>query len=152
VQLASSRFWQHGPQWLIDETKRPVWNHNEILHLQVDEYAVEDTPEDTSHSKVTSSIHTIIQVTNYSTLSRLLRVSSYLLRFINNTRHSTTYKTGPLSAEEISTSLSFWIHSCQHTSFPEEIHNLQSKTKKRLPLVRQLQLFLDSSGYVRCGG
>ena len=79
-------------------------------------------------------------------------MTSYLLRFINNTRYYTSRKTGPLSTDEISTSLSVWIYSCQHTSIPEEIHNLQSKTKKRSPLVRQLRLFLDSSEYVRCGG
>ena len=150
VQLVSSQLWQHGPQWLIDETHRPVWNHSEILHPQVDECAAEDSRP--THSKVTWAIHNIIQASNYSTLSRLLRVTSYLLRFINNTRYSTSRKTGPLSTDEISTSLSVWIYSCQHTSFPEEIYNLQSKTKKRSPLVRQLRLFLDSSEYVRCGG
>ena len=138
VQLVSSQLWQHGPQWLIDETQRPVWNRSEILHLQVDECAVEDTIKDSRpvHSKVTSAIHNIIQASNYSTLSRLLRVTSYLLRFINNTRYSTSHKTGPLSTDAISTSLSVWIYSCQHTSFPEEIRNLQSKTTKRSPLVR----------------
>ena len=110
---------------------------SEILHLQVNECAAEDPVKDSRpvHSKVTSAIHNIIQVSDYSTLSRLLRVTSYLLRFINNTRYSISRKTGPLSTVEISTSRSLWIYSCQHTSFPEEIHNLQSKAKKRLPLV-----------------
>ena len=108
------------------------------IYIQVDECAAEDTVKDSRpvHSKVTSAIHNIIQASNYSTLSKLLRVTSYLLRFINNTRYSTSHKTGPLSTDAISTSLSVWIYSCQHTSFPEEIRNLQSKTTKRSPLVR----------------
>ena len=55
-----------------------------------------------------------------------------------NTRHSTSHKTGPVSTDEISTALSLWIYSCQHTSFTEELHSLQSKAKKQLPLVPYL--------------
>ena len=43
-------------------------------------------------------------------------------------------------------------NTCQHTSFHKEVLNLKSKTGKRLPLVRQLCLFLDKSEYIRCGG
>ena len=43
-------------------------------------------------------------------------------------------------------------YNCQHTSFHKEILNLKSKTGKRLPLVRQLRLFLDKSEHLRCGG
>ena len=57
-----------------------------------------------------------------------------------------------MSTDAISTALSLWIYSCQHTSFTEETQSLQSRAKKQLPLVRQLRLFLDSSGYVCCGG
>ena len=44
VQLTLSQLWQHGPQWLTDTTQRPIWNHSEILHLQVvDEEVITDT-------------------------------------------------------------------------------------------------------------
>ena len=152
-QLASSQLWQHGPQWLTNKTQQPVWNHSEILHLQVEEGTVEDPFEDNPLTMATQGIHNIIQISNYSTLHRLLRVSGYVLRFIHNTKQGTSRKTGPLSTNEINRSLSLWIHSCQQTSFSKEIHSLQSQTKKkRLPLVRQLRLFLDTLGYIRCGG
>lgn len=48
VQLNLSQLWQHGPQWLIDVAQRPVWNYSEILHLQVDEYTVEDPVKDSN--------------------------------------------------------------------------------------------------------
>ena len=47
-----------------------------------------------------------------------------------------------------------WILNCQRQQFPREIQylKLNQRSKKRPPLVRQLQLFLDEKGYVRCGG
>ena len=99
-----------------------------------------------------SGIHTIIPASNYSTLSRLIRVSAYIFRFIHNIKNPNNHKVGPLSSEELNESLLLWIYNCQHTSFHKEILNLKSKTGKRLPFVRQFCLFLDKSEHLRCGG
>ena len=47
-----------------------------------------------------------------------------------------------------------WIQSCQHSTYLKEITSLQKSqtSSRRLPLVRQLRLFLDSSNFLRCGG
>ncbi|XP_065915698.1 uncharacterized protein [Dysidea avara] len=49
-----------------------------------------------------------------------------------------------------------WIRECQQEVFDKEITNLQTQSKSnspnRLPLVRQLRLFLDKSGLLCCGG
>ena len=45
-----------------------------------------------------------------------------------------------------------WIQNCQSQAYRKEITNLKEKSGKRLLLVRQLRLFLDSNGYIRCGG
>ena len=39
-----------------------------------------------------------------------------------------------------------------YTSFPKEIYHLQTNNGKRIPMVRQLRLFLDKFGYLCCGG
>ena len=113
----------------------------------------EDSATVTQFSIVISSgIHSIIPASNYSTLSRLIRVSAYVFRFIHNIKHPNNHKIGPLSSEELNEMLLLWINNCEHTSFHKEILNLKSKTGKRLPLVRHLHLFLDKSEYLRCGG
>ena len=63
-------------------------------------------------------------------------------------------KLGPLLPEEISKVLLDWIHGCQQTTFANEFVNLQSSNlrTRRLPLVRQLRLFLDNKGTIRCEG
>ena len=47
-----------------------------------------------------------------------------------------------------------WIQSCQHSTYLKEITSLRKNqtSSRRLPLVRQLRLFLDSSNTLQCGG
>ena len=84
IQFNSSQLWQHGPQWLTNPAQRPVWNHCEILHLQIDEEVVTDSCMVTQSNTAVPGIHNIINISNYSTLERLLQVSAYVLRFICN--------------------------------------------------------------------
>ncbi|XP_053390639.1 uncharacterized protein LOC128553495 [Mercenaria mercenaria] len=67
-------------------------------------------------------------------------------------------KTGSRTNEESPTHMtrknSFAIQDvieCQQNFYSKEISNLQSG-KSRLAVVRQLRLYLDSDGYIRCGG
>ena len=155
VQLNSSQLWQHGPQWLTNPAQRPIWNHSEILHLQIDEEVVTESCMVSKSNTAVPGIHNIINISNYSTLERLLRVSAYVLRFIGNIKSGAVQNAQSLAVHDINKSLSLGIHSCQQTSFSKEIHSLRSKVKqkrKRLSIVRQLRLFLDQSGYLRCGG
>ena len=59
---------------------------------------------------------------------------------------------GPLSAKERHLALHKWIKTCQALTYPDETANLTCRSRTRLPLVRQLRIFLDSDGFLRCGG
>ena len=59
---------------------------------------------------------------------------------------------GPLSAKERHLALQEWIKNCQTLTYSDKIANLTSKSQSRLPLVRQLRLFLDSDGLLCWGG
>ena len=43
--------------------------------------------------------------------------STYVYRFMHNSRNPTNQKVGPLSADEINKALVLGIYSCQHTTF-----------------------------------
>ena len=96
----------------------------------------------------------ILDIERYSTLSKLLYVTVYVLRFIKCIKSCEPKPTGPITASELSKAQMMWIQSCQHSTYLKEITSLQkSQTFSRcLPLVRQLRLFLDSSNFLRCGG
>ena len=57
---------------------------------------------------------------------------------------------GPLSASERDDAFHRWMKTSQVFHY-DEIGNLTSRISARLPLVRQLRLFLDSNGLLRCG-
>ena len=147
-------FWMHGPSWLTKESKWPKWSRSEILHLQIEPTHDESQSESTEVTPQPTGIHRIIKISSYSTLTRLLNVTGYILRFLTNIRNPSSKQTGPLSVMELTRAQSTWILSCQQEYFSKEIQNLKSTStsKKRLPLVRQLQLYLDKAGYLRCGG
>ena len=60
----------------------------------------------------------------YSSLTKFLRVTAYLNRFIYNCRHlKSERRIGTLLVEEIEQARKFWIRA----SFPQEVAALKSK-------------------------
>ena len=152
-QLSSSVQWKHGPTWLTSPSQWPTWQQSEVLHVQTEaDNEIEVLEEDIPTKPESTGLHKILDVTQFSKLGKLIAVTAYLLRFIHNTRQpSTSRRTGFLTTSELALANTKWIHHIQHIVFPNEIANLQSQ-RTRLPLVRQLRLFLDHNQLLRCGG
>ena len=151
--VLSTSLWTNGPSWLTDESKWPQWNPSALaLHLQTDSVET-DQHITTDPTEPLTGINQIIDLSRYSTLSKLLHVTGYVLRFVANIRHPTAKQTGPLTVKELRTAEFKWIFDCQQQQFSREIQHSRSdsRNKKHPPLVRQLQLFLDEMGYLHCG-
>ena len=83
----------------------------------------------------------------------MIRVTAYVRRFIYNCKTSTTKREiSSLTTNELENATELWIRNCQERVYSEEIFNLKFKTEKRSSLVKQLRLYLDSNGMLRCGG
>ena len=156
-QLSSSIQWRHGPTWLNSPSKWPVWPHPELLLIQADYDEEVETPPvgpplDETTEPPNIEIQHLVDVTRFSKLSKLLSVTAYVCQFTHNTRQpSSSQLVGPLTSPELSQANLKWIHNTQQTVFAKEIANIQS-CQNRLPLVRQLKLFLDSNNLLQCGG
>ena len=113
-----------------------------MLHVQTTDVVSEDSQRSDEASQYTD-IGRIIDIERYSDLSKLLRVSAYILRFIHNCKQQTSIvrHTNPLQPTEIDQATQVWIRYVQQTSFPIEFSALQSNTNKR----RQLLLIANSS-------
>ena len=84
-------------------------------------------------------------------------MTAYVLRFALKLRTSPEQcQTGPVSAEELILVRLRSIKDTQQTVYWRELANLDQTPKQpdtsRIMFVRQLRLFLDSKGYLRCGG
>ena len=153
-QLQSSLMWLNGPPWLLSDSLWPTWKPTEALQLQVSLIEAEEAaqPETCSTtSTADTGLHYIFDVSAYHNLSQLLNVTAYVLRFVRNIRKPSIKYSGPISPAERTQANLKWIHTVQQQSFPAEIKNINSQSN-RLPLVRQLRLFIDKGGLIRCGG
>ena len=157
-QFNTSSLWWHGPEWLTHQERWPVWNPQSVSQLHVaaataDEFVPQ--PPTTNHN---TGLHQIMISDNYSSLNRLLAVTAYFQRFVNNLRLSAeARRITPLTSTELNTAKQRWIKHCQEQAFPSEILALKTtgqtrQTNKSPCLVRQLRLFLDSGGLLQCGG
>ena len=154
--LMSSKLWQHGPDWLTTPSLWPSCEQPCPSPLLVAAAtATEFVPTVPNQPDV--GLHCVISINRYSTLSKLLTVTAYVLRFTGNLRVSPEQRqTGHVNAKELISARLRWVKDTQQIVYWREVANLTQIAKQpstnRIMLVRQLPLFLDSKGYLRCGG
>ena len=153
-QLKSSQLWAHGPDWLASKENWPTWSPTSVLHVS---HLDADSPSTATSSNnmyplQQPGVHLTIEAARYSSLTRLLTVTAYVLRFCYNLKHKQQRVNGPITAKELSNAKLIWIKTTQQLEYSDDIDNLRSKSSKRTILVHQLRLFLDDMGFLRCGG
>ena len=151
TQLQLSSLWFRGPAWLTSEPEWPKWSPASILHVTTDEKVESTNPVTEKTTANNPGVHQCININRYSKLTKLYRVTAYVLRFINNSKGTSAKLTRPLTAVELNHAQKLQVKSIQQEIYPDELSNLQSKSP-RLPLVRQLQLYLNKEGIMCCGG
>ena len=150
-QLKTSSLWKHGPTWLPNRSQWPSWPTTEVLHLSVTETSIEGS---TAHGSVPvqqQGLHRLINPSDFSSLPRLLRVTAYVFRFVQLLQKKVVQQ-GPITAMEYDHAMTKWVKNRQSVVFHAEVDNLSTKSRHRTTLVRQLRLFLDDGGLLRCGG
>ncbi|XP_022796094.1 uncharacterized protein LOC111334569 [Stylophora pistillata] len=86
---------------------------------------------------------------NYSSLTKLLRVSAWALRFIRKLQKKSTTKE-QLTSDEISQAKVMWEKYVQKSAFTPEINTVKKNSRNNL--TNQLGLQLDEHGVLRCHG
>jgi len=141
------------------------WNGPQFLHIpeefNISEYDLispEDLPEQ-KPDKVLLSVQTNdeksfihILIEKFSSFHRLIRVTSFMLRFVKNCRSNSKIK-GFLKIAELNDSIKFLCRVVQKECFQEEYKLLSNK--KRIQNNSKLKLlnpFLDKDQIIRVGG
>ena len=88
------------------------------------------------------NMHELIDINRYSLLQRMSVVTSYMPRFIHNTRNAVRLR-GIITLEEISKSKQLWIKSEQ---------TVMNKDAKFSKVKQSLRVFRDKQGFYRVGG
>ncbi|KAJ8984400.1 hypothetical protein NQ317_003983 [Molorchus minor] len=149
-ELIHHPLWWAGPPWLSDH--RENWPEN-ILNIS-------SSPPETSQEEKKNIFITCLTfdmqldtlLERYSTLSKISRIISYVLRFANNCRQRKQDRNfGAPTLSELDKSVLIFVKHSQHSSFSEEISRLRSG--KVVPRwLRKLNPFLDDMGVLRVGG
>ena len=150
-QLKTSSLWKHGPTWLPNRSLWPTWPTTEVLHLSATETSTDGSPANSTVPIQQQGLHRLINPSDFSSLPRLLRVTAYVFRFVQLLQKKVSQQ-GPITAMEYDHAMTKWVKNRQSVVFHAEVGNLSSKPRHRTTLVRQLRLFLDDGGLLRCGG
>lgn len=150
-ELVSHSLWWKGPSWLrLPEEEWPHSNPSVPPNASVEEKIV-----------TVNLAHPFLQwdlAQRYSSWPTLIRVTAYVLRFVNRCRRRD--KTGRLAsppgvallADDWSKSRAFWLKTIQEELFFEEIHALKNQLTipTKSPLI-SLNPFVDQAGLLRVG-
>ncbi|XP_077552449.1 uncharacterized protein LOC144166823 [Haemaphysalis longicornis] len=147
--LRTSELWWHGPSWIAHtENLWPLNQAQEVADF------VDLSPALASSCPVGSSPpEPLCQISDYSRYSRLLRVTAWVRRFVNNALPQRPSMTGPLVANEVQEAEQYWILQVQQEAFPQDREALSnSQLGVGTSRLLRLQPFLDSAGVIRVGG
>lgn len=93
----------------------------------------------------------IINLDKYSGLRRVLHVTAWVQRFVNNARRKET-RSGALTTGEIHVAERYWIKVTQSQNFPLEIEQLKKgEEMSQQSKIKALSPFLDEEGVLRIG-
>ena len=104
------------------------------------------------HVKNHGNLLDIIDIKRFSTLKKLIQSIVYVKRFVDIKCKRIKNNIDVLDAEEFITAKYRLIKSVQLKEFKAELFYLTTKRGSRPPLIKQLDLFLDENGIIRCKG
>ncbi|VDI65678.1 Hypothetical predicted protein [Mytilus galloprovincialis] len=115
------------PHWLTDSSTYPkstsIDTSLSVLLTENESTCISQSKDD---SVCQFGINFIIDIERYSSYQKLLRITSYVLRFIENCRIEKSLRTlEHLKPSELSKSVELWIRNCQETAFATEYNALK---------------------------
>ncbi|XP_035229798.1 uncharacterized protein LOC118201756 [Stegodyphus dumicola] len=156
-KLMHHKLWWCGPAFLVD---KDYPTRTVTISDKSEEFSAElKTPyhkdsKDTLpvlNVTVNNFLHNLLKlINNYLTI---LRVVSYIFRFVNNLRKPLDRLSGPISVQEITKEELFLIRVTQSECFGEDIrHLIRHGTVLHKSKLKNLNPFLDSDLVLRVGG
>ncbi|VDI22616.1 Hypothetical predicted protein [Mytilus galloprovincialis] len=128
TQFKESTLWMQGPSWISDENSWPTWTpqvKQETLLLT--------TTDDSEKIKpcVLNGISKIIDLSRFSSLKKLLRVTCYVFKFVNICKSKRPYNLRKyarhgkdITKDEIDRATHTWITDIQNEKFSSEKEQL----------------------------
>ncbi|GFV85908.1 uncharacterized protein TNCV_1422111 [Trichonephila clavipes] len=121
--IINNQFWMHGPQWL--RTTENNWPKN--LNRDFSSTNPWESEEQVFTFAFELNTASIIKLSKFSSLQKLLRVTSWVLRYdVHNIHNRSNKRSDELTTEEIDGTEKFWIQLVQRDAFVEEVNCLRA--------------------------
>ncbi|GFY36928.1 integrase catalytic domain-containing protein [Trichonephila clavipes] len=150
-ELKDSELWRHGPPWLQQaEQFWPKFEKQNVSNLDLE---LKSKFRDISQNEIIlENREKLLSLDKFSSYFKLLRVTAFVFRFINNTR-DTLKKSGTLETEELKKSEEYWIKEIQKETYASEIIDLEKAPKvSDCSKIRSLVPCLDDRKILRIKG
>ena len=151
-ELLTHDLWWNGPDWLkLNSLQWP--KQSEVNFASTSEEA-----EELCSATCTTIVQSppLIPFDRFSTFPHVIRVTAWVIRFINNCRlsiHNRPVINKPLSVQELKHSTNYWIKVVQSEVWSSEIDALKKGLKlKQSSRILSLNPFIDESDILRVGG
>ena len=158
--------WWNSPSFL--KLPERQWPSPEVFPASdTTEAEVIKNPVATTHVLVSTSgtkvcLSELIDCARFSSFTKLLHVTAYVLKFIETLRQPqakchdesrAVADADQLTGEDLKVAEELWIRSVQTELFAPELLHLRSQNKSTPPIrVSQFGLFVDHSDLLRCQG
>ena len=149
-ELLNFALWWDGPRWL--QVSQDKWPKQSTLPPN---NPLQEGDEVCLHTAVVTC-EPVIPIDHFSSLTRLIRITAWLMRFAHNCRaskKSIAQTAGPLSVQELDQARSYRISLSQRTHFGKEVKALEMKAPiSRSSVLVSVNPFLDKDQLLRVGG
>ncbi|CAM1298626.1 Uncharacterised protein r2_g835 [Pycnogonum litorale] len=148
---------ENGPEWLTTpEREWPTWNVPEIKNENLEAFNKEvRKPKPKSHCEtlithdsVGQRSEMLINVSKYSSLTKLLRITALMFKYIKKCRRENV--NTEITVEDLKQAQVWWDLRTQQQKFEDILGAI--KNNKSNSLKDQLLLFTDENGLIRCRG
>ncbi|GFQ77223.1 integrase catalytic domain-containing protein [Trichonephila clavata] len=112
VKLAQNELWWHGPPWLKLTPDHWPNRHRDILDSELCSEELEY--RSSVHAAVTQQRESLVDINRFSSLKKLLKVTAWVFRFVNNARIVNKSMNFYITADEIQNAEYFWLKYVQY--------------------------------------
>ncbi|GFR14008.1 integrase catalytic domain-containing protein [Trichonephila clavata] len=129
VKLAQNELWWHGPPWL--KLAPDHWPNRQRDILDSELCSEELEYRSSVHVAVTQQRESLVDINRFSSLKKLLKVTAWVFRFVNNARIVNKSMNFYITADEIQNAEYFWLKYVQYEFYSAEILTLKRNEQLR---------------------
>ncbi|GFR15756.1 integrase catalytic domain-containing protein [Trichonephila clavata] len=151
VKLAQNELWWNGPPWLKLTPDHWPNRHRDILDSELCSEELEY--RSSVHEAVTQQRESLVDINRFSSLKKLLKVTAWVSRFVNNARIVNKSMNFYITADEIQNAEYFWLKYVQSEFYSSEILALKRNEQLRCSSeIKSLVPYLDEDNLLRITG